>query len=123
MIRGIEMNKTRYGLLLLVLLCSTPAMAQSTGAAGEAFCFGMDTTPPAGSVSSGRVWILAMPASGTCPAGALAPVPTAPITLSGTSLGTQHLATTATAMVVPAGTMYATVIPHADGSLDVTYFK
>ncbi len=109
-------------LLLLVLLCSTPAVAQTTGATGETFCFGMDTAPPAGAVSSGRVWIMAMPTSGTCPAAALAPVVT-PVTLSGASVGTQHLATAATAMVVPTGTMYATVIPHADGSLDVTYFK
>ncbi len=103
-------------LALLALLCSTPAMAQATG---ETFCFGLNTTPPAGATSSGSVWIIAMPTSGVCPAGALAP----PATLSGLSVGTQHLATTATAMVVPTGTMYATVIPHADGSLDVTYFK
>ncbi len=107
-------------LFLTLLCCSTPAMAQTTGASGEIFCFGIDTVPPAGAVHSGRVWIIAMPTTGVCPAGALA-TPSVPLT--GVAISTQHLATTATPMVIPTGTMYATVIPHTDGSLDVTYFK
>ncbi len=105
----------RLILALGALLLASPAMAQQSS-----FCFGIDTPAPAGATANGRIWILAMPASGVCPAGSLPPPSVA---LTGATVGTQHLATATTAMVVPAGTMYATVIPHADGSLDVTYFK